>query len=858
MVGVSLRSLLSHKLRLALTTVAVILGVSFVAGTFILTDTINATFTSIFATANAGVAVTVHGHPIAGQSGGIGGSQNHPVPTSLLATVRAVPGVKDAVGNLFREGATLIGDNGKPIGGNGPPTFGANWITDGNISPYRLRSGHAPEGPGDVVVDAGTASKNNLVVGQSLPIVFQGGVEEHFTITGIAGYGSSSNLAGATIALFTEATAERVLEGQNKYDSILVSAQSGVTDIELRERIAQALPSYAEAETGQQAAAAAEQSTESTISTFIGTPLLVFAFISLFVGCFLIINTFNILVAQRTRELALLRALGATRAQVMTSVLIEAALTGLVASILGFVVGILIAKLLLSVFGSAATSGVTLLPRTFIIAVLVGTIVTVIAATFPARRATRIAPVEALAQALPETQELPRRRIAIGTVIFALGCIALAVGLFTSSSATLQLIGAGFLGVFLGVALLAPLLVRPVATVLGWPVRHLRGASGLLAGENARRNPRRTALTAAALMIGLALVTCVAVLTDSVRVSTNDAIEGAFRADFIVFAEGPDFNTDAAQALRQDPALTDVTEVRTTSVLIGGSSQSISAIDPANLASVLSLNMVSGDASTIATTNTAVVDSTEAKAANVHVGQVVRFNFPQGSTVRIRVGGIYTSNALVSGYIVSLATMQPNVPDQRDDILLANAGERRLAEPGRDRAASGGQVVPAAQGDEPVRVPDVRRRAARQLSQSHHHAAGVRDHHRGARDRQHARAQRPGAHARDRRASRAGHDALADALDGALGVGDHLAPRSGARADGRARARRGGGQIAARSRDQRDRRARREPDPLRGRRRSLRGARGDHPDLPRLAHRHTPRHRHGVSEALNAAGGGAR
>jgi len=178
-IGVSLRSLLSHKLRLALTTIAVILGVSFVAGTFILTDTINATFTSIFATANAGVAVTVHGHAIAGDSGGIGGSSNHPIPTSLLATVRAVPGVQDAVGNIFREGATLIGPDGKPIGGNGPPTFGANWITDGNISPYRLRSGKPPVGPDDVVVDAGTAAKHDLVVGQSLPIVFLGGVEEH-------------------------------------------------------------------------------------------------------------------------------------------------------------------------------------------------------------------------------------------------------------------------------------------------------------------------------------------------------------------------------------------------------------------------------------------------------------------------------------------------------------------------------------------------------------------------------------------------------------------------------------------------------------------------------------------------------
>jgi putative ABC transport system permease protein len=674
MLGVSLRSLLTHKLRLALTTIAVILGVSFVAGTFILTDTINATFTSIFNTADAGVAVTVHGHPIAGSSGGIGGGSNHPIPTSLLATVRAVPGVRDAVGDIFRDGATLIGNDGKPIGGNGPPTFGANWISDSNISPYHLRSGTPPKQADDVVVDAGTAAKYDLVVGQSIAIVFSGGVEQHFVISGTAGYGSSDNLAGATIALFTEATAEQVLDGQGKYDSILVSAQDGVTDVVLRERIAAALPGYAEAETGQQAAQAAEQSTENTISTFIGTPLLVFAFISLFVGSFLIINTFNILVAQRTRELALLRALGATRAQVLRSVLIEAALTGLVASVLGFVVGILIARVLLSFFGSAATAGVTLLPRTFIVAVLVGTVVTVVAASLPARRATRISPVEALSEALPETQDLPRRRIVIGLVIFLLGCAALGAGLFTSSGSKLQLIGAGFLAVFVGVALLAPLLVVPVATVLGWPVRRLRGAAGMLAGENARRNPRRTALTAAALMIGLALVTCVAVLTDSVRVSTNDAIEGAFRADFIVFTQGPDFSTQAAQALASDPDLSDVTEVRGTSVLIGGSSEDIAAIDPANLNRVLTLNMVSGNASAIASTDTAIVDSTEASASNVHLGQMVTFNFPQGSRVRIRVAGIYTANALVSGYVVSLATMQPNVPTQLDDIVLANAG----------------------------------------------------------------------------------------------------------------------------------------------------------------------------------------
>ena len=514
MIGVSLRSLLSHKLRLALTTIAVILGVSFVAGTFVLTDTINATFTSIFSTANAGVAVTVHGHPIAGSSGGIGGGQNHPVPTSLLATVRAVPGVKDAVGDIFREGATLIGHNGKPIGGNGPPNFGANWITDSDISPYHLRSGTPPEQPDDVVIDAGTAQRMTSPIGESLPIVFLGGVEEHFTISGIAGYGSSDNLAGATIALFTQATAERVLQGDNKYDSILVSARAESRTSSFASASRRHCRATPKRRPGSRPPLPPSRARSSTISTFIGTPLLVFAFISLFVGSFLIINTFNILVAQRTRELALLRALGATRAQVMTSVLVEAAITGLIASLLGFGVGILIAKALLSLFGSSATSSVTLLPRTVIISVLVGTIVTVIAATLPARRATRIAPVAALSESLPETQDLPRRRIAVGVVIFLLGCAALIAGLFTTNSVTLQLIGAGFLGVFLGVALLAPLLVVPVATVLGWPIRRLRGAAGLLAGENARRNPRRTALTAAALMIGLALVTCVAVLTE--------------------------------------------------------------------------------------------------------------------------------------------------------------------------------------------------------------------------------------------------------------------------------------------------------------------------------------------------------
>ena len=674
MLKVSIRSLLSHKLRLLLTTLAILIGVASVSGTFIFIDTINGTFNRIFQAANSGVAVTVRGHELRGETGGIGGSARQAVPRSLRAAVRGVPGVRDAVGVLFRDGATLIGPDGKTIGGNGPPTFGANWIPNSRISPYHIRSGSPPSGPQDVVVDAGTAKGHDLRVGQQVSIAFVAAPKQVFTITGIAGFGSADSLAGATISLFTEDTAERVLDGQNKYDEIDASAQSGVSDITLRDRIAAVLPHYAEAATGQQAAQAAEQSTESTISTFIGTPLLVFAFIFLFVGSFLIVNTFNILVAQRTRELALLRAIGATRRQVLTSVLVEAALTGVVASILGVLLGLVVASGLNALIKAPPGTTLSLQPRSFIVGLLVGVVVTVVAAMFPARRATRVPPVAALREALPETQTLPRRRIWSGALLLVLGCVTLGVGLSGATAATLQLLGVGVLAIFLGVALLAPLVVGPIASVLGWPVRRLRGAPGLLARENARRNPRRTALTSAALMIGLALVTSVAVLTASFRASADAAIEGALRGDFIVFNQtGSDFSPALATALEGDPSLQNITELRTSSVLIGSSSQSIVAIDPEQAANTLSFEMTSGDEASVARQDTAIVDTAEASARNLSVGSTVTISFPEGKDVRVHIGGIYKQNAIAQGYLVSLSTLAPNVSTARDSVVLANA-----------------------------------------------------------------------------------------------------------------------------------------------------------------------------------------
>ena len=671
MLKVTVSSLLSHKLRLVLTTIAILIGVASVSGTLIFIDTINSTFNSIFQAANSGVAVTVRGHELRGSGNSIGGAGRNPIPTSLLAPVRSVAGVQNAVGVIFRDGATLIGPDGKPVGGNGPPTFGANWVTDSQISPYHLRSGAAPTRAGDVVIDAGTASSNNLHLGQTVSIAFIAAPVQTFTITGIAGFGNSNSLAGATISLFTEATAERVLDGQNKYDEIDVSARSGVSDTALRDRIASQLPSYAEAQTGQQAA---QQSTEATISTFIGTPLLVFAGIFLFVGSFLIVNTFNILVAQRTRELALLRALGATRRQVLTSVLVEATLTGLVASAIGVLVGLGIASALEALINAPPGTKLSLQPRSFIVGIAVGVVVTVLAATFPARRATRVPPVAALREALPDTQSVPRRRIVSGAVVLALGCVLFGIGVSGATSASLELLGAGVLAIFIGVAMLAPLVVGPIAEVLGWPVQRLRGVAGLLARENARRNPRRTALTAAALMIGLALVTSVAVLTDSFRASSDAAIEGALKGDFIVFDKnGGDFSPAVATALKSNAKVRDVTELRSSTILIGSASQQITAADPVAAQATLSLEMSSGDQNSIATTNTAVVDSAEATSRNLHVGSQVTVGFPEGADVTLRVGGVYEQNAIAQGYLVSLATLQPFVSSATDAALLVNA-----------------------------------------------------------------------------------------------------------------------------------------------------------------------------------------
>ena len=674
MFKVSLRSLLSHKLRLVLTGVAIILGVTFVAGTLVLTDTIRSTFQGVLSNVDKGVAVQVKGPAPATAAGRLSGA-TLPLPESVLAKVQRVSGVADAVGVLDRTGVAFLLD-GQQVGDpSHEGARGLNWVSDPQLTQFQIVAGTAPKTSTDVVIDSAAATSSHLAVGQQIQVSFQASAAQTFVISGIATWGGQTSIAGEGFALFTLPTAESVLEASSTFDAIDVSAQSGVTDLQLRDRVASALNGTSvQVQTGAQASSQVEQSAVTAINEFIGTPLLVFAFIAVFVGSFLIANTFSILVAQRTQELALLRALGATRGQVFTEVITEAAVTGVLASLAGFLLGILVADGLIHIFSSSAKLSVQ--PDALITSLLVGTIITVIAAALPARRATRIAPVAALREAQPEIQGLPRTRIGFGLLLFLGGAAGLLTSLFTASATSgpnLEVLGLSVLAIFLGTALLAPILVRPVATALGWPAR-FRGAPGRLAGENARRNPRRTALTSAALMIGLALVTAVAVITDSVEASINQAIDGTVKAQLVVIDEGSGgFSPEVASTLRGDPRLADISEIRGTDALVGDISTGITGLDTSNVASIFHFSMTSGSAASIDTTDTTIVDSTEASTENVHVGSPVTMTFANGDRVRMDVGGIYTPDALISGYLVSLNTLDPHLTTVRDADVAFNA-----------------------------------------------------------------------------------------------------------------------------------------------------------------------------------------
>jgi putative ABC transport system permease protein len=682
---VTRKGLLAHKVRLLLTMLSIVLGVGFVAGTYVLTDTINKTFTDLFRETTKGIDVAVRTNATFSAQGN---QQRAPMPAAVRDQVAAVDGVQAAEGSVTGY-AQFVGHNGKAVSTGGAPTLGVSMSTAPELQAATVREGRRPAGPDQVAVDAHTAHKQGFGVGDRVRILFQGAPRE-FTVSGIVGFGDADNLAGATLAGFDLATAQQVLNRTGVYDEIDAVAKPGVSPEQLRDRVRAALDPQYQVLTGTQLA----EETAKTVGQFtkiINYALLAFAFVALFVGSFIIVNTFSIILAQRTRELALLRCMGAMRGQVLRAVLGEALVIGLVAGVVGLGFGVLVAVGLQGVFralgASLPTSTLEVQPRTIIVALLVGVGVTVLASLAPALRATRVPPVAALQPELVAAAALAgRRRIVVGVLVTAAGIAALLTGLFADTGNRLVNVAAGAVLVFLGVGILSPLVARPLAWLLGWPLARWAGQPGKLARDNAMRSPRRTASTAAALMIGLALVSLVTIFAASTTKSVNNTLDEAISADYILTGppNQPGFSTEVVNRLRQQPEVASAAGIRVNVFRLDGKTEQVAGIDPAAYAATVRTSTTSGSLADLAEGGVAVRDDV-AKSHGWKVGDSVRMEFPLGGAQPETVRAVYGNNQVNGPYLLPLMDYQRHYADQLDAVALVKA--RDGVSPDASRAA---------------------------------------------------------------------------------------------------------------------------------------------------------------------------
>ena len=648
MIRVALRGLLGRKLRATLTAIAIILGVAMVSGTYVLTDSIDRAFDNIFSDTRAGSNAVISGKSVFDLEEGSGATAPS-FDQSLLQTVRELPDVADAEGSVDGE-AQIVGDDGKAIVYGGAPNLGFSIANgDSRFNPLQLVEGSWP-GNGDVVIDAATSEKENIEVGEKIGIQGAGSVQ-NLRVTGIVKFGSVSTIGGATLAGFDLPTAQRIFNKPGKLDEIAVAAAQGVSDEQLVQQIQGILPANTEVQTAAEQARSDAEDTDEFIS-FLQTFLLVFAGVALFVGAFVIANSLSITIAQRTREFATMRTIGASRRQVLTSIIVEALVVGVIASLIGLFLGLGLAKLLFWLFDAVGftlpNTGLLFETRTIVVALLVGVLVTLIASLRPAIRATRVPPIAAVREGatLPESR-FARFRALGAIIITALGFAALLFGLFGSGLDTTQILlfmGIGALLVFFGVALFASKLVPALATALGWPAAKLGGASGRLARGNAKRNPQRTASTAAALMIGLALVTLVAVLGQGIRSTFTDAVDKIFVADYAITAQNnfSPIPIEAAEAAERAPGVEAVASVRTGEALVYGDPSSVTAVTP-NSADAIKLEWKDGSQAVFSELGAsgAFVDDGFAEDHDLTVGSPVTITTPAGKRLELTVKGIF-------------------------------------------------------------------------------------------------------------------------------------------------------------------------------------------------------------------------
>ncbi len=658
MIGVTLRGLAGRKLRGLLTAFAVVLGVAMISGAYVLTDTFQKAFNTIFDESYAGTDAVVSGKQLLDFSS----SGRAQVPAGLLDEIRALPEVDAAAGGIFdtqsnSNPAQLVDADGKKIGGDAGALGVGLDSSDERFTPLRLTEGRWAHGADQVVIDANTASDNGFAVGDRVGVAALGPVKR-YEITGIATFGSVDSIGGATFAVFDLPTAQALFEKEGHFDLISVAASEGISPNELVQALQPLVPATGDVQTGGEQAAADAADTNEGIA-FITYFLLGFGGVALFVGAFVIFNTLSITVAQRTREFATLRTLGGSRRQVLGSVVVEAFVIGFVASLVGLFLGLGVGKGLNSLFVAFGIdlpqAGTVFATRTIVVSLLVGTGVTVLSSIVPALRATRVPPISAVREgSTPPPSRFARRAPYVALAVLAAAAAALGLGLFANGleiETVLLLVAFGTIALFVGVALIASRLVKPLAAVVGWPAQRLGGMAGELARENSIRNPGRTASTAAALMIGLALVTVVAVLGGALRDSSQGAVRDQVAADYVVTSQnGYDpFPAAVGEAVAATPGVALVSSVRFDQALADGANEAdVTGVDPRTIATFYNFAWSDGSEAALARLGTdgAVVTQSFADDRKLSVGDGFSVETASGQTLDLVVRGIYDPSDL--------------------------------------------------------------------------------------------------------------------------------------------------------------------------------------------------------------------
>ena len=666
LLAMSLRNLVNHKLRLVAMTLSIILGVGLLTGTYVLGDSFNATFDQIFGTATKQISVVIRSQAVGASESAT--APRTAVPGSLLKQVATLPGVARAEGSVIGY-SQFVTSGHRLIGSFGSPNVGMSVGPSTSLGSMQIVNGHFPKGPHQVVMDLATYLHYHFHLNQEVDVAFRA-TAHHFRIVGVVTLGGSSYLAGATIAGFTLTTAQDDMGIPNSFSEIDLTKKSTISAQALISEVKASIGPNYEVLTGSDLASSTAQSLSQGLS-FLPWTLAIFALIALFLGSLIVFNTFSLVTAQRSWEMTLYRCLGACRAQILFVVIGEAMLIGLVSSIIGIIWGIFAAGSLLprivsfgGIYLPSSVTSVTL--RTILIPLFMGLLATFIAAVVPALRTSRLSPASALRNDLESAiGKFTWRRILAAAVLLAIGLLMLlASPSFTQDSWRISIDGVGGFLLLFGVALCSPVLVLVIVRAFSTITTLHRGMTVSLAMRNALRNPRRTAGTAAALMIGLSLISIVAILASSVQKSAINGIEGSVRADFVLITPNVEpFTPDALSGLGSASAIETTTSASVGTISVGGALKKVYGIDPKTWTQLVRTTVISGNLENLYNGGFAV-SASAARQYGWKVGEVIALVLNGSTQVRIPLRAIYADNFLDGDFLIGPETFANNILDQ--------------------------------------------------------------------------------------------------------------------------------------------------------------------------------------------------